>query len=186
MIWAYVLGFQVVHIMEERARAGVRISHRGFFHTVCESPTTERDAYELARNANCDPTGPEDMTHGRNRHAACNSILRRRHEFNRVQVDILSVCRHTYQEAIRVLWSTNTWSILDWQSCRAWLGRRTALQRSLIRKIHLASDIVLAFLPRSLVFKFPLLKKLYIEITTNCRALKTRKSWSSYGDPNTH
>ncbi|KAI9054515.1 hypothetical protein LZ554_001672 [Drepanopeziza brunnea f. sp. 'monogermtubi'] len=170
MIWGYVLGFQLVHIMEERPRAGIQVPHLGFFHTVCAAQVTEREAYKLARKEDHRLIGPGDMTQGRNRHYHCHQV----HPIgvrSRVHVEILSVCRQTYLEAVGVLWGTNTWSITDFQSCRAWLSRRNSLQRSLIKKIHLASDIVLTPLPMSLVAKFPVLEELYIDITTNCRSL---------------
>ncbi|EKD15351.1 hypothetical protein MBM_06567 [Drepanopeziza brunnea f. sp. 'multigermtubi' MB_m1] len=158
MIWGYVLGFQFIHIMEERPRAGLQVPHLGFFHTVCASLVTEREAYELARKEDHRLIGPGDMTQGCNRHYNCHQVYPTGVR-SRVHVEILSVCRQTYLEAVGILWGTNTWSITDFQSCRAWLSRRNSLQRSLIKKIHLASDVVLTPLPMSLVAKFPVLEE---------------------------
>ncbi|KAH6716725.1 hypothetical protein BKA61DRAFT_654058 [Leptodontidium sp. MPI-SDFR-AT-0119] len=176
-IWGYVLGFQLVHVMEERIHQNHNSPDLRLYHTVCESPVTEKQAYDLSRNESYETVikGPMseiltkcDMRQCHNRHAVCYEALRHG-PTRRLHIDLLSVCRQTYMEAIRLLWGTNTWSIDDFQSFRIFFGRRNALQRSLMKKVHLGSDIVIAFPPRSLVLKFGMLEELYIDVTINCR-----------------
>ncbi|KAG4441747.1 hypothetical protein IFR05_002738 [Cadophora sp. M221] len=176
-IWGYVLGFQLVHVMEERIHPNQTSPDLRLYHTVCESPITEKQAYDLSRNEPYETlvTGPMsrmvtkcDLRHCHNRHAVCYDALRHG-PTKRLHIDLLSVCRQTYMEAIRLFWGTNTWSIDDFQSFRIFFARRNTLQRSLMKKVHLGSDIVIAFPPRSLVLKFGMLEELHIDVTINCR-----------------
>lgn len=129
-IWGYVLGFQLVHVMEGRPQENVSPNLR-FFHTICESPVTEMQAYVLSRDESYEnkvkrngTTSPgRDMRHCNHRHAECYDALRAG-STTRLHIGLLSVCRQTYMESIRFLWGTNTWSINDTQTLHGWLRHR--------------------------------------------------------------
>ena len=94
-------------------------AHLRLFGTVCQSHTTEREAYNLSKSEEYDRAAAsfragEDLRFSRNRHAACYQELKEaeadskhlpRH---RVNVDVLTACRQAYVEASPILWSTNT------------------------------------------------------------------------------
>ena len=173
-IWGYVLGFQLVHVMEERPQENLSSPNLRFFHTSCESPVTEMQAYVLSRDESYEntikhngTTSPvRDMRHCNHRHADCYEALRAG-PTKRLHIDLLSVCRQTYMESIRFLWGMNTWSINDTQTLHGWLRHRNTVQRSLMKKLHLGNDIVLCNLPQALILSFDTLEHLYIDITTD-------------------
>jgi hypothetical protein len=139
------------------------------------------EAYELSKSAEYDKTASsfkdgEDMRLCEDRHAACDSAVRgadREHlPPNRLNVDILVVCRQAYVEANPILWSTNTWAIHDissWCQCR---GRRNALQRRLIKKGHLGMNVVTDYVHKTAISLFKIWDELHIDITVNYRDLK--------------
>ncbi|KAL2061596.1 hypothetical protein VTL71DRAFT_6973 [Oculimacula yallundae] len=100
-IWGYVLGYQMIHVKSgykiwPKRDTASSFTYSGYHYTVCESPITEMQAYELSRNER----------------------------------------------------------------------ERNALQRALIKKLHLASDIVFKPLLSSLRSNYGMLEELYIDITT--------------------
>ncbi|KAH7391550.1 hypothetical protein BKA64DRAFT_747084, partial [Cadophora sp. MPI-SDFR-AT-0126] len=173
-IWGYVLGFQLIHVMEERPHNGVHGPDLRFFHTVCESPITEQQAWKFSRmelyeevvKQTSTELATVDLRHCHHRHAICYDALRNG-PTKRLHIDLLSVCRQTYIESVRFLWGSNTWSIDDSQTFNQWFRRRNALQRLLMKKVHLGSDIANDTVPRSVLFKYNMLEELYVDITTN-------------------
>ncbi|CZR64417.1 uncharacterized protein PAC_14315 [Phialocephala subalpina] len=107
-IWEYVLGHRLVHVASEQ-----RATNSWWFHTICESTTTERETYELSKSEGYDKSAiemkeGEDIRFCSNRHAACYKALgdadRHNHPPNKLDIDILGVCPQAYDEASAILY----------------------------------------------------------------------------------
>jgi hypothetical protein len=58
----------------------------------------------------------------------------------KLSIDILEVCRQTYEEANPILWRTNTWSIQRPWQFEQFMMRRTPQQRQMMTKLYLEID----------------------------------------------
>ncbi|KAF8859281.1 hypothetical protein BDZ45DRAFT_364360 [Acephala macrosclerotiorum] len=180
-IWGYVLGHQLVHLTEEpfNLKYGNVVSpdrRWRWFHTVCQSTTTEREAYELSRSEEYDKSASEmnegeDMRFCRNRHVACFKALKDADRHNRppnkLHIELLSVCRQAYIEANPILWSTTIWSPWGYCNWRRWCDIRTPLQRQLIKKVHLDTNVVHDYVHKTNISLFANWKELYVDVTVN-------------------
>lgn len=148
------------------------------FHSVCESPITEPEAYELSKAADYDMTAEnmklgEDMRFCFNRHCACYKALHtadsRNHPPNRLPIEIMLACRQAYVEIQPILWATTIWSFHDALSWREWLNNRNTQQKRCLKKIHLAGNVVADVPHLSVLVRFKPLDELYVDITTDCQ-----------------
>ena len=126
---------------------------------------SEQDGYNLSRSEQYDlsarQVGCTDMRLSSKRHETCYSCYddcldappycfadryvggpRDPHKLARKRLDIgvLRVCRQLYIEANQVLWRTTTWSFTHALAFSQFMDRRNALQRRLMRKLHLDLD----------------------------------------------
>jgi hypothetical protein len=150
---------------------------RHLLNTICQSSITEREAYELSKSAEYDKASSsmnsgEDMRVCQNRHADCYKALRGKDRENlppnRLDINILLVCRQAYVEANPILWSTNTWSFDRLGAWRQWRSHRNSLQRRLIKKVHLALNVILEEnIRKTDIQLFKVWEELHIDITAN-------------------
>lgn len=110
---------------------------------------TEREAYELSKSLGSEKTSGikaagEYIRLCHNQHAACYAAfcLSDRPP-NRLQIDLLGVCRQAYVEENPILWGTNTWSIGFHFHKRHYI--RTPNQKCLINKVHFETDSIKPF-----------------------------------------
>ena len=64
----------------------------------------------------------------------------------KISLSILRCCRHTYQEANRILWSTNTFAIHDAATLQLFMNNRTPTQKRHMRSIRLRFDLTMGAL----------------------------------------
>lgn len=111
----------------------------------------------------------EDMRLCENRHSACYKALKDADRHNRppnkLHMELLSVCRQAYIEANPILWSTTTWSPWGIGNWRTWCDLRTPLQRQLIKKVHLDTDVVRDYVHKTSITPFANWKELYVSVT---------------------
>lgn len=136
-----------------------------FFYILCEAEASEQDGYHLSKSADYDLSargvGCDDMRLSSKRHTACYSCYDdcldapayrfgdryvggprdpQRLARNRISISVLRVCRQVYVEANRMLWRTTTWSFTHALAFSQFMDRRNAVQRRLMRKLHLDLD----------------------------------------------
>jgi hypothetical protein len=136
-----------------------------FFYILCEAAASEQDGYRLSRSADYDLSAQgvdcDDIRLSSKRHAACYSCYDdcldapayrfadryvggpkdpQRLAQARISISVLRVCRQAYVEANQVLWRTTTWSFTHALAFSQFMDRRNAVQRRLMRKLHLDLD----------------------------------------------
>ncbi|KAE9374287.1 hypothetical protein N431DRAFT_503178 [Stipitochalara longipes BDJ] len=181
-IWGYVLGHRLIHI----AMTGVYPWYNYYgdvfkprlFNTRCQAPITEIQAYELSKSAEYDQTAfkdREDLRCCDNRHAICYSELQEYKEEapppNRLDVSALTVCRQVYVDANPILWSTNIWSFRCKQAWNYWRFMRNAVQRRLIKKIHLGRGLIFDYITKAAIAELKALEELNIDFNTYTHGL---------------
>ncbi|KAN0102837.1 hypothetical protein V8E51_011150 [Hyaloscypha variabilis] len=177
-IWGYVLGNQLIHIglREWHQRYTSKLTNPHLYNTICQSSITERKAYELSKtlkNVQTTSMKPEEakiLLCG-DRHAACYADIAVKSCDNTftlrgLDVSALTVCRQVYVDANPILWATNTWSFHMSSAWRLWLENRNAIQRRLLRKVHLCHSAILKFVPKATISAFKGLEELNIDIET--------------------
>jgi len=119
------------------------------------------------------------------RHAACYAELIAANNCENtltpsgLDVSTLTVCRQVYVDANPILWGTNTWSFHMSSAWRLWLENRNAIQRRLLRKVHLCHSAILKFVPKATISAFKGLEELNIDIETwHIIVFKQRESQS--------
>ncbi|KAF4637121.1 hypothetical protein G7Y89_g978 [Cudoniella acicularis] len=190
---------------ECRVAAAREATSRGrFFYILCEAEVSEQDGYNLSRSEQYDLSarrvGCTDMRLSSKRHEICYSCYddcldappyrfadrhvggpRDPHKLARKRLDIgvLRVCRQLYVEANQVLWRTTTWSFTHALAFSQFMDRRNALQRRIMRKLHLDldprycwvmknwADGWYAALHKRVLSKFTSLQVLYLDIRDN-------------------
>jgi hypothetical protein len=153
-----------------------------FCHTICQSPVTEKEAYELSNSAEYDKNARllqngADLRFCQNRHAACYSPLRaadREHlPPDRLSISLLLVCRQAYIAANPILWSTNTWGFHDIEPWRQWRQAiflaMNYIQQQLIQKVYLGANVVTECVDNYDISQFKIWDELYIDITVNSK-----------------
>jgi len=152
---------------------------RKYYNHICQSPITEKEAYDLSRNVAYEQaTGSfrkgEDMRICQNRHAPCYNALeaayRENMPLNRVDINILLVCRQAYLEANPILWNTNVWSFHCQKHWIEWYSKRHATHRKELKKVHFGMELMSGYSP----YRFESVakyqgpwKELYINIDLN-------------------
>lgn len=149
-----------------RGRGQACYNFSGKFHYIlCDANVSEQDAYCLSQSADYDisarEVGCDDMRLSSKRHSACYScyddcVNAPSYRFadkyvggpkdieklarNRLSIGVLQVCRQVYVEANTLLWRTTTWSFTHALAFSQFMDRRNAVQRRLMRKLHLDLD----------------------------------------------
>jgi hypothetical protein len=147
-----------------RGKACYSFSGR-FFYILCEAAASEQDGYLLSKSADYDllaqGVGCDDVRLSFKRHSACYSCYDdcldapaysfgdqyvggpkdpHRLARNRISISVLRVCRQVYVEVNQLLWRTTTWSFTHALAFSQFMDRRNAVQRRLMRKLHLDLD----------------------------------------------
>jgi hypothetical protein len=145
-------------------------------NTICQATITEKEAYELSKSAEYNKKATsfkagEDMRYCRNRHATCyteltEALQKKTLPPNSLDVRALRVCRQAYVDANPILWGTNTWSFSSSSVWRDWRQARNALQRRLIKKVHLSQNIVLRPVTKASISEFKVWEELHLDIGT--------------------
>ena len=153
MIWAEVLGDQLIHLKYLRQH-GTGESHRKWDHWTCivcqrDCPESEWARYPMRDLGPVDELGPMaglfdyGETGWRAPHYLCRpnyefGPLRKQSDHQLVPLTALRVCRQVYNEATIVLYSTNIFSFDDeGKSFDRFMRARTTRQKQLLRKLRL-------------------------------------------------
>jgi hypothetical protein len=148
---------------------------------------TELEAYELFNSEKYDVaastmTEEQDLRHCESRHAPCYAALKEADQEqhpppNRLQFDILNVCRQAYTEAMHELWTTTTWSFYKGHDWTEWLNSRKVLQRKLMKDVHLAPNVIYSGLNMNTIARFIdwRWRRLYVNISVRQRLNTTSK-----------
>jgi len=145
------------------------------YHTICQASITEKEAYKLSRTQKNVQTvdslkaeEAEVFLCG-DRHATCLAELAAHASEddlppNGLIVNVLTVCRQVYVDANPILWGSNTWSFRQSSAWRVWLANMNAVQRRLIRKVHLSQGIIFEKMPKALLSALKGLEELHVDI----------------------
>lgn len=94
------------------------------------------------------------------------NLFQHRTSQDRLQLHLLQVCRQIYIEAIRVLYTTTTWSFDRHTGWYDFIRSRNPLQRRLVKTVHLEDNVIYSsFDMRTLTSGFEL-DMVYAEIST--------------------
>lgn len=118
-IFELVVGGQLLHI---KSRENGSISSAS-----CLARDSENEAYSNSMN-----------TTSEERHEPCAHRLMRGQSQYVLQLDLLRVCRQTYEECTMLLWSTNTFSFQDGRSFEQFVRTKLPpMQKARLAKIHI-------------------------------------------------
>ena len=148
-IWASLLGDRLIHfeyVDRDSASASPDGCSRSWHSTVCqydcpENEVTQDDLAQKHAHSRC--AIHLERSRGDNPHIDYGCRLKREQSlYEEMHLTALRVCRQIYNEADRVLWSTNTFSFHDEATFRHFMGTRTACQKRLLRKLRLQINCV--------------------------------------------
>ena len=147
-IWASLLGNRLIHfeyVDMDSASASPDGCLRSWHSTVCQYDCPENEMGEadmLLKHSHLRCAIHLERI-GLNLHTGYDCPLKlEQSRYEEMHLTALRVCRQIYNEASRVLWSTNTFSFHDEASLGHFMGTRTTCQKRSLQQLRLQIDSV--------------------------------------------
>jgi hypothetical protein len=156
MIWRHVLGDMTIHVKYVVTKRSppfslgpwatareIEADTRMFLSFICEANLSKEGHTDVACNGhlNCYKYFAVNAKYGSWEEKLHEGLQSAWHVTEReLPLQILRVCHQTYVEANPVLWSTNTFSFNSAIAFGKFMYKANALQRRLLRKIHVDLD----------------------------------------------